>query len=189
MATALVMSASALWAQNGPGMNASNTQPGTQVNQAQQQALPATPQAQAAPATQANVTKPAVKVAAKKISTAQKLVEAIHSQYPNVSEVAVSAKSAHGCSTIASTDSKDVGEKCEKDALSPMRTGKAFVEKEKGHFNVSLPLHDSKGQLVGALGLEFKAHPGQTKAASIAVAQKIASEMASKISSKATLLQ
>jgi len=45
-----------------------------------------------------------------------------------------------------------------------MQTGKPFVEKEKDGFDVSLPLHDSTGKLIGVVGIGFKAAAGQTEA-------------------------
>ena len=118
---------------------------------------------------------------------AQKLVEATQTKHSETDEVGISAMTSRGCAGIASTDKGDIGEKCEKDDLQPMRTGKPFVEKEKDGFDVSLPLHDSAGKLIGAVGIGFKPAAGQTEASVTQQAQKIASEMEAQIPSKASL--
>jgi hypothetical protein len=70
-----------------------------------------------------------------------------------------------------------------------MRTGKPVVEKEKDGFDVSLPLHDSTGLIIGAVGVGFKSVPGQTEASVTEQAQKIAAEMEAQIPSKAKLFE
>lgn len=122
-------------------------------------------------------------------SFAQKLVEATQDKHPEVDEVGISTLTRLGCYGIASTDKSDIGEKCEKDDSQPMRTGKPFVEKEKDGFDVSLPLHDSTGKIIGAVGIGFKVAPGQTEASVTEQAQKIAAEMEAQIPSKAKLFE
>ena len=120
---------------------------------------------------------------------AQKLVESTQAKHPESDEISISANTSRGCIGIASTDKGDIGEKCEKEDSEPMRTGKPVVEKEKDGFDVSLPLHDSTGNVVGALGVGFKPAPGQTEASVTAQAQKIAAEMEAQIPSKARLFE
>lgn len=120
---------------------------------------------------------------------AQSLVESTQAKHPESDEISISANTSRGCIGIASTDKGDIGEKCEKEDSEPMRTGKPFVEKEKDGFDVSLPLHDSTGNVVGALGVGFKPAPGQTEASVTAQAQKIAAEMQAQIPSKAKLFE
>lgn len=119
---------------------------------------------------------------------AQKLVEATRAKHPETDEVGISAMTSRGCVGIASTDQGEIGEKCEKDDVEPMRTGKPYVEKEKDGFDVSLPLHDSTGKIIGTVGIGFKPSAGQTEASVTQQAQKIASEMEAQIPSKAKLL-
>jgi hypothetical protein len=111
------------------------------------------------------------------------------SKYLEADEIGISALSSHGCRTIASTDSGDIGEACEKDDSEPMRTGKPYVEKEKDGFDISVPLHDSAGKLIGTVGIGFKPHAGQSEAALVDQARKIASEMETQLSSKAKLFE
>lgn len=120
---------------------------------------------------------------------AQKLVENTHVKHPETDEVGISAMTSRGCVGIASTDKSDIGEKCEKDDAEPMRTGQRFVEKEKDGFDVSLPLHDSAGKIIGTAGIGFKLGVGQTEASVTRQAQKILSEMEAQIHSKSDLLK
>lgn len=120
-------------------------------------------------------------------SMGQKLVEDTHAQHPEATEIGIVTVSARGCRTIASTDSKDIGEKCEAEDSAPMKTGKPYVEKEKDGYDISLPLHDASGKAIGAVGMEFKLEAGQTAANMTEKARQIAGEMEKQIPSKAAL--
>lgn len=122
-------------------------------------------------------------------SFAQKLVEATQAKHPEADEIGISTMTRRGCFGIASTDKGDIGEKCEKDDITPMQTGKPYVEKEKDGFDVSVPLHDSAGKVIGTLGVGFKPAAGQTEASVTEQAQKIAAEMEAQIPSKAKLFE
>ena len=37
-----------------------------------------------------------------------------------------------------------------------MRTGNPYVEKEKDGVDISVPLHDSVGKIIGSVGVGFK---------------------------------
>jgi hypothetical protein len=124
-----------------------------------------------------------------KTTFAQTLVESTHAHHPETTEIGIAARSSRGCETMASTDRGDIGEKCEKDDLTPMQTGNPFVEKEKDGFDVSLPLHDAQGKMVGTVGIEFKSEPGQTESSVLAQAKTIAAEMETHIPSKAKLYE
>lgn len=120
---------------------------------------------------------------------AQKLVDETHAKHPETSEIGIVIIGAKGCTNIASTDKGDVGEKCEKDDSEPIRTDKVYVEREKTSFDVSLPLHDSSGQLVGSVGIELRPKANETQAEVVKDAQAIAKEMEGPIQSKASLTQ
>lgn len=120
---------------------------------------------------------------------AQELVEATHAKHPEADEIGISAVTSGGCVGIASTDKSDIGEKCEKDDSEPMRTGKPFVEKERDGFDVSLPLHDSSGKVIGSVGIGFKTARGQTRDSVTEEARKIASEIEVQIPSKGSLFK
>jgi hypothetical protein len=127
--------------------------------------------------------------AAKAKTQAQSLVEQTAQNHPEADEIGISVRSSRGCSTIASTDKSDIGETCEKDDIAPMRTGKPYVEKERDGFDVSVPLRDANGKLVGSLGVGFKRALGETQAKVVEDALKISKEMATHIASKAALFQ
>lgn len=126
---------------------------------------------------------------ARPTTMAQKLVNETHAKHPEANEIGIAVTGAKGCSNIASTDKGDIGEKCEKDDSEPIRTGKPYIEKEKNSFDVSLPLHDLSGKLVGSVGIEIAPKAGQTEHDVVQQAQKIAAEMESGIPSKASLLR
>jgi hypothetical protein len=119
---------------------------------------------------------------------AQKLVEETLAKHAETDEIGISVRSSHGCKTIASTDSGDIGETCEKSASEPMRTGKPHVEKEKDGYDISVALHDATGTLVGSLGIGFKRAAGQTETGLVELAGKISREMEAQIPSRASLI-
>jgi hypothetical protein len=119
---------------------------------------------------------------------AQKLAEDTLAAHPETGEVEIAATSGGHCTMIASTNNEDLGDKCERDSTEPMRTGQPFVEKEKDDVEVSLPLHDASGKLVGAVGIAFKVSTGRTDAATIAMARRIVAEMEPHIPSASVLL-
>jgi hypothetical protein len=81
---------------------------------------------------------------------AQKVVEEIKAGHPEITglEIAATKSEADGCKTIAVTEGNEVGQKCDKDELTAIRTNKPFVEKEKNEFDVTLPIHDSTGKII-----------------------------------------
>lgn len=118
---------------------------------------------------------------------AQELVEQALANHPEVDEVGIAVRSSRGCRTIASTDKSDLGEACEKDDLAPMQDGKPYIESEKDGYDVSVPLRNTEGKIIGSLGIGFKRARGHGQAEVIADARKISEEMAARISSKARL--
>jgi hypothetical protein len=120
---------------------------------------------------------------------AQRLVEEVLSRHLEVTSLEIAARSPEGCSTIAASDAKDVGEKCDKDEFDPMRTGQPSVEKESDGFDVTLPLHDAAGQIIGTVGMDFKAEPGQHRSSVVEQAKKIVQEVEAQIPAKAKLFE
>lgn len=118
---------------------------------------------------------------------AQKLVEEVQARHPEVKSLEISSPWKGKCTTIAATDPDDVGEKCDRDELAPMRTGKPFVEREKEGYDVTLPLHDGGGKIIGSLGMDLGPQPGRRESEIIKRAERIARELESRISSKEKL--
>jgi len=127
--------------------------------------------------------------AAEKI-TAQKVAEEVLAAHPEITglEIAATRSEQEGCRTIAATEAKEIGEKCDKDELTAIKTNKPLVEKEKDEFDVTLPLHDSAGKIIATAGMDFKA-AGQTKEAVERQAKAIAAELEKRFTSKTQLFE
>ena len=126
-----------------------------------------------------------------KRTQAQKLVDSIAQRYSEITGLELSATPAgqKSCMTIAATQAKDLGEKCDKDEEIAMKTGEPFVEHEPDGFDVTAPLHDASGKLIGALGIDFKPLPGQTKADVLKLTARLLKEVEQQIPSKTFLFQ
>jgi len=126
---------------------------------------------------------------------AQKLLEDALAVHPEVSglELASTPADKKECVTIASTDPKEIGEKCDKDESTAMQTNQPFVEKEREKglevYDVTMPLHDSAGKVIGTVGMDFRAGTGQNRAKVIASARQIAKELEARIPSKEKLFE
>ena len=86
---------------------------------------------------------------------AQKLVEEAVLEHPNVTSIEMAAQFSHGCSTIAATNPKDIGETCDRDELEAMRTGEPWVEEESDGFDITVPLRDPGRNTIGTVGMDF----------------------------------
>lgn len=122
---------------------------------------------------------------------AQKIVAEIKAAHPEITglELAASRSEQEGCKTIAATEVKEIGEKCDKDEFTAMKTNQPFVEQEKDEFDATLPIHDSAGKIIGTVGMDFKTGPGQTKETVTRQAKQIASELEKRITSKEQLFE
>jgi hypothetical protein len=129
-------------------------------------------------------------LAADKIA-AQQVAEEVAAAHPEITslEIAATKSQSEGCKTIAATEAKEVGQKCDKDELTAIKTNAPLVEKEKDGFDVTLPLHDSSGNVMGTAGMDFKPEPGQTKSDVVGKAKLIASELEKRLPSKEQLFE
>jgi hypothetical protein len=126
---------------------------------------------------------------------AQKLIEetvAAHSELMGL-ELAATPPGKTQCVTIASTETKGIGEKCDKDEFTAIRTNKPFVEKEKENgkdvYDVTIPIHDSNGRVIATAGIDFKPQPDQTNAQVTERSRQIAKELEAKIKVKEKLFE
>jgi hypothetical protein len=96
---------------------------------------------------------------------AQRLIEITAQKHPEITGLELSATppGKESCITIAATESKGIGEKCDEDEATALKTEKPFVEHEPDGFDVTAPLHDAGGKLIGTLGIDYKPQPGQTE--------------------------
>ena len=124
-------------------------------------------------------------------TVAQKVVEEVKSAHPEITglEIAATKPGSTGCKTIAATEAKEVGLKCDKDELTAIRTNQPFVEKEKTEFDVTLPLHDPSGKIIATAGMDFKLEPGRTKESVTQEALKIAAELEKRLTSLDAMFQ
>jgi len=127
--------------------------------------------------------------ASKQKIVAQRLVEEAVSKHPEVAEIELAVRSSSECSTIADSELKGIGEKCDHDELEAMQTGEPFIEKESDGFDVTMPLHDSTGKIIGTVGMDFKAEPGQQRSSVVERSRKIVQDVEEQIPSEARLLE
>jgi hypothetical protein len=122
---------------------------------------------------------------------AQKVVDQIKAAHPEITslEVAATRSEKEGCKTVAATEPKEIGQKCDADELTAIKTNKPFIEEEKGEFDATLPIHDSTGAIIGTVGMDFKAEPGLTKPAVELRAKAIVSEFEKRITSRDQLFR
>jgi hypothetical protein len=122
---------------------------------------------------------------------AQKVVAEIKAAHPEITglELAAARSEQEGCKTIAATEVKEIGEKCDQDEFTAMKTSQPFVEKEKDEFDATLRIHDAAGRVIGTVGMDFKANPGQTKETVTRQAKQIAAELEKRIMAKEQLFE
>lgn len=126
---------------------------------------------------------------------AQKLVEETLAAHPELMglELAATPPSKSQCETIASNEAKGIGEKCDKDEFTAMKTNKPFVEKEKENgkevYDVTIPIHDADSKIIATAGIDFKPEPNQTDAQVTERSRQIAKEIESKVKSKEKLFE
>ena len=126
---------------------------------------------------------------------AQKLVNetlAVHSEIAGLEISAVHPKKDE-CTTIASDEELGIGEKCDQDEYSVMKSNKPFADKTTDNgqefFDVNVPIHDANGKMMAVVGVDFKPDPKQTAAQATERAQQIAKEIEAKVSSKEKLYE
>jgi hypothetical protein len=120
---------------------------------------------------------------------AQTLAKNTLAKHSDITGVEISAEVGGVCKTIASTDTKEIGEKCDADEFQPLHTGKEYVEREKDGFDVSVPMRDSKGSVIAVVGMDIKPVRGQTKAQALKLARQIVQEMQSQVPEKGKLFE
>jgi hypothetical protein len=119
---------------------------------------------------------------------AQTLVEETVAKHAELAglELATTPPDSHDCVTIAATDTKEMGDKCDKGELRVMKTGKPTVERESDGYDVTLPLHVG-GKTVGIVAMDFK--PDQQESGLVDRAKAIAQEVEGQIPTKSKLFE
>lgn len=85
---------------------------------------------------------------------------------------------------IASNVSAKVGQRSDPEDLRAMKTGRPVVLREGENFDVTLPLHDATGKIIGAIGLTLKPIAGEQEGDATRRARAIASELEKRIPAK-----
>jgi hypothetical protein len=137
------------------------------------------------------LTTPKASAAEPQKNMAQKVVEEIKAAHTEITslELAATRSEKEGCKTIAATEAKEIGQKCDKDELTAMKTNKPFVEQEKDEFDATLPIHDAAGKMIGTVGMDFKTGPEQTKETVTRQAKQIVAELEKRITTKDRLFE
>jgi hypothetical protein len=121
---------------------------------------------------------------------AQKVVQEVAAAHPEITGLELAAtKPGNGCRTIAATEAKEIGEKCDKDEWTARNTNRPFVEQERTEFDVTLPLHDSAGKTIATAGMDFKLKAGRTKETVLREALQIGAELERRLTSESELFR
>ena len=125
---------------------------------------------------------------------AQKVVNETLAAHPDIMGLEILAASAgKECTTIASDEELGIGEKCDQDEYSVMKSNKPFADKVTEHgkefFDVNVPIHDANGKAMAIVGIDFKPNPKQTAAQASEQAEQIAKEIEAKVPSREKLYE
>jgi hypothetical protein len=121
---------------------------------------------------------------------AQRVIEELKVSHPEITGLELAAKKpGKGCQTIAATEVKEIGEKCDQDERTARSTNRPFVEQEKDGFDVTVPIHDATGKVIATAGMDFKRDPTRTKATVEAEGLKIAAELERRFTSEQDLFR
>jgi hypothetical protein len=126
---------------------------------------------------------------------AQKIVDdtlAAHSEIEGL-ELSATPPNKTDCVTVASNDPKEIGEKCDKEDVTAMKTNSPFVEKEtekgKKIFAVTLPIHDRSGHIIGTVGIDFRRDSESQEAKITERAKQIGAELEVQLTSKTKMFE
>lgn len=126
-----------------------------------------------------------------KKTQAQNLVDRTTQEHSEISglELSTTPPGQNKCFTIAATEAKNLGEECDGDEAAALKTLKPFAEHEPDGFDVTAPLHDATGKLIGTLGIDFKPQVRQTETDILKQTAELVREVEQQIPSKAFLFQ
>ena len=126
---------------------------------------------------------------ATKTTVAQALVDQLVTRHPELVRIGlhVSPPNSPHNIVVASNIPAKVGQMSDPEDLKALNSGKPVVLKEGENFDVTLPLHDSTGKLIGAIGLTFRPQKGEQESDAIRRARATARELERRIPSKARL--
>jgi hypothetical protein len=123
---------------------------------------------------------------------AQQLVDRFLQAHKELSGLELALTTDGACRTIAASDPKDIGEKCDADEWGPIRTGTPDVDeptKEDPVYDITQALHDAGGHLIGAVGMDLTPTKGEAKAEAAAHALSLLRVLEAQIVSREKLLE
>jgi hypothetical protein len=120
---------------------------------------------------------------------AQKLVDELAKKHPELVRIGLHVTPPGSADNVivASNVAAKIGQKSAPEDLQAMKTGRLVVLKEGANFDVTLPLHDAAGKVIGAIGLTLKPSGGEKEVGAKRRAQAIAGELEKQIVSKDSL--
>ena len=126
---------------------------------------------------------------AKKATLAQRLADGLAKDHPDLVRVGlhVTPPGASENIIIASNVAEKIGQKSDPEDLKAMTTGRAVVLREGQNFDVTLPLHDASGKLIGAVGLTLRPAADEKKGAATRRAEALARDLERQIPSLESL--
>ena len=122
---------------------------------------------------------------------AQELVDELAVKHPDLLRIGmhVTPPNKPDNIIIACTVAERIGQKSDPEDLKAMNTGQPVVLKEEENFDVTLPLHDAAGKIIGAVGLTFKPRSGEREPEAARRARAMAQEIEKRITSTGQLLE
>jgi hypothetical protein len=126
---------------------------------------------------------------------AQKIVDETRAAHPEIEgvELATTPPNKTDCVTIAASDPSEIGEKCDKEDGTAMKTNKVSVEKEtedgKKIFSVTVPIHDLSGNVIGTAGIDFPRNSDAEQEKVTERAKQIGVELEAKLESKEKMFE
>jgi iron complex outermembrane receptor protein len=120
---------------------------------------------------------------------AQRLVDELAKKHPELVRIGLHATPAGSSENIivASNVAAKLGQKSDPEDLRAMETGRPVVLREGENFDVTLPLHDATGKVIGAIGLTLRPNVGEQERDATRRARAIASELENQVPSKDSL--
>ncbi|HEX4826520.1 MAG TPA: PDC sensor domain-containing protein [Candidatus Polarisedimenticolaceae bacterium] len=129
--------------------------------------------------------------ASPRTTTAQRLVDELVGAHPELAGAELALLVGADCRTVAATAREEVGGKCDGGELGPIRTGRPGVEppsRKDPVYDITQALHDPRGVVIGALGMDLKPEPGATRESTLAHARSLLRELESRVVSRDDLL-
>ncbi len=122
-------------------------------------------------------------------SPAQRLVDELSKKHPELVRIGLHVIPPGSSENIivASNLAAKLGQKSDPEDLRAMETGRPVVLREGENFDVTLPLHDATGKIIGAIGLTLKPASGEQQGDATRRARAIARELEKRIPSRESL--